>query len=213
VLIFLGVFVPIQVGAEWAETPVMFFYWPFLTASMTSAIVADSIAGERERHTLDTLLATPLSDRAILLGKVVAAILYGYAFALTHVGLGLVTVVVRYGDQAARMSWPRFAWLLALIGAAAALVASLGLVVSARVATVRQAQQMFGVMFLALTALPAMLLALGGPDQQARVLEWISLQGIEGIARWASATMLLLALPLFIFGLVRFQRGTRVVTD
>src|SRR5215475_8116874 len=45
-------------------------------------LVADSFAGERERHTLETLLASRLSDRAILFGKVGAAVGFGWSLAL-----------------------------------------------------------------------------------------------------------------------------------
>jgi ABC-type Na+ efflux pump permease subunit len=41
-------------------------------------MITDSIAGERERQTLETLLASRLPDRAILLGKVAAITLLGW---------------------------------------------------------------------------------------------------------------------------------------
>lgn len=208
VIFFLGVFVPLQIGAEWATTTVMFFYWPFLTASMTSTIVSDSVAGERERHTLDTLLATRLPDRAILLGKVIAAVLYGYAFALTNVGIGMITVLVRFGDEATRMSWSRFAILLALIGSTSLLVAGLGLLVSLRTATVRQAQQMFGVFFLVATMVPLLAIAIAGPERQAAFSLWVSTQGIEGIGLWATGIAAASAVVLIAVSLWRFQRGT-----
>ncbi len=213
VIFFLGVFVPLQVGAEWAVTPVMFFYWPFMTASMTSTIVADSVAGERERHTLETLLATRLPDHAILIGKVLAATSYGYAFALTNLGIGMLTVWLRYRDAAVFMPWRTFGLLLGLIGGAALLVSGLGLVVSLRTATVRQAQQLFGVFFLGATMLPLVGLALLGDERKVRLLAWAQDAGIEGIGGWASVTMTGLGLLLLGVSLARFQRGTRVLED
>ncbi len=213
VIFFLGVFVPLQIGAEWATTTVMFFYWPFLTASMTSTIVSDAVAGERERHTLETLLATRLPDRAILLGKVIAAVLYGYAFALTNVGIGMVTVLVRFGDDATRMTWSRFFLLLGLIGSSSLLVAGLGLLVSLRTATVRQAQQMFGVFFLVATMLPLLAIAIAGAERQAAFSIWIAQQGVEGIGLWACAIASALAALLIGVALWRFQRGTRALED
>src|SRR5687767_627257 len=55
-------------------------------ASLTAAIYVagaapDAFAGERERHTLETLLASRLPDRAILLGKIAALLEYGCAAA------------------------------------------------------------------------------------------------------------------------------------
>jgi ABC-2 type transport system permease protein len=52
--------------------------WAALPIILTGAMITDSIAGERERQTLETLLASRLPDRAILLGKVVAITLLGW---------------------------------------------------------------------------------------------------------------------------------------
>ncbi|MFM7250380.1 MAG: ABC-2 type transporter, partial [Planctomycetaceae bacterium] len=88
VIAVLGVASPLQMGRDWLDSPLMFFYWPLLTSSTTSSLIADAIAGERERHTLETLLATRLSDAAILIGKVVAAVTYGVGFALVNIAVG-----------------------------------------------------------------------------------------------------------------------------
>jgi ABC-2 type transport system permease protein len=213
VILFLGVFVPLQIGAEWAVTPAMFFYWPFLTASMTSTIVADAVAGERERHTLETLLATRLPDTAILLGKVAAAVMYGYAFAVTNLLIGTATVLIRYGDAAVLMSGAQLAVLLSLIGGAALMVSGMGLVVSLRTATVRQAQQLFGVFFLVGTMIPLALMAALGAERQARLLAWAEDAGIVGLGAWASVIMTAVGLVLVGVGLLRFHRGTRVLED
>src|SRR6185503_5143880 len=47
----------------------------FVLVQLLAGIMADSFAGERERHTLETLLATRLSDLAILMGKICAGVL------------------------------------------------------------------------------------------------------------------------------------------
>ena len=44
--------------------------------------VPDPLPRERERHTLETLLASRLSDRAILLGKIGAAV--GFEWVITQ---------------------------------------------------------------------------------------------------------------------------------
>src|SRR5438552_19092990 len=54
--------------------------------------IGDAIAGERERHTLETLLASRISDRAILLGKVIVTVGYAWGMALVSLLLGLVLV-------------------------------------------------------------------------------------------------------------------------
>ena len=53
-------------------------------------MIPDSFAGERERHTLEPLLATPLSDRAILFGMISAAVGYGWGITLISMVIGLL---------------------------------------------------------------------------------------------------------------------------
>ncbi len=52
--------------------------WAALPVTLAGVMIIDSIAGERERQTLETLLASRLSERAIVLGKVVAITLLGW---------------------------------------------------------------------------------------------------------------------------------------
>ena len=57
-----GVFLPLQSGAEWVQSPATVFYWGWVPLMLVGGAVADSFAGERERHTLETLLASRLPD-------------------------------------------------------------------------------------------------------------------------------------------------------
>ncbi|NMB88377.1 MAG: ABC-2 type transporter, partial [Chloroflexi bacterium] len=74
----VGVLMPLQSGREWLENPLLTVVWSWLPIFLTIHMVTDAIAGERERHTLETLLASRLSDLAIILGKLGAAVLYGW---------------------------------------------------------------------------------------------------------------------------------------
>lgn len=207
VVFFLGIFVPLQLGPGWANIPVMFFYWPFLTASMTSTIVSDAVAGERERHTLETLLSTRLSDAAVLGGKVLASVLYGYAFALSNLAIGMVTVHVRFGPAAESMSLPRFLSLLALLGSTATLVSGLGVLASLRAATARQAQQLFGVIMLVAMMVPLALSRLLPEETVATFVERAQDMGVEGVSWRIAGFATLVALALLAFSVNRFKRG------
>ena len=55
----LGVFVPFRMPPERFFTPFPLLIYAFFSAVVVTAVIADSFAGERERHTLETLLATP----------------------------------------------------------------------------------------------------------------------------------------------------------
>ena len=56
------------------------------------SFIGDAIAGERERHTLETLLASCMPDRAILLGKVLAVVFYAWGMGVISLLPGLVLV-------------------------------------------------------------------------------------------------------------------------
>jgi ABC-2 type transport system permease protein len=205
---FLGVVSPLQMGTSWLSSPLMFFYWPLLTTSMTSTLIADAIAGERERHTLETLLATRLSDTAIIVGKIVAAVLYGAAFAAINLLIGWAVVNLRFGDGALLgIPWIRLAALFALIGAGSTFISGVGVFVSLKAATVRQAQQTFGVILLLLMMTPVLFVQFVAPDLQARVLTSAAALGVETIALRAAGVLALLALAINAVAIRRFKRG------
>ncbi len=71
-----GLLIPLRFSGT-ANLPAFFAVF---TAFLPARLVAiDAYAGERERGTLEALLASPLSDRAIAVGKVAAATAYGVA--------------------------------------------------------------------------------------------------------------------------------------
>ena len=64
----VAIYFPLGEGHNWVSSPVALFALiiPMLLVGTT---VPDAFAGERERHTLSTLLASRLPDRAVLFGK------------------------------------------------------------------------------------------------------------------------------------------------
>ena len=161
----MGMYLPLQFGSQWvALTPLGMLLLLWIPFFLVISFIGDAIAGERERHTLETLLASRMSDRAILLGKVVATVLYAWGMSILSLLLGLV-VVDLFRTQGNWMFYPLDLLVVALVLSllAGMLATSAGVLVSLRVSTVRQAQQIlsvstivfvFGVTF-ALRALPA----------------------------------------------------------
>jgi len=72
----LGLIVPLSIGSGYVGLPAVAIT-VMAALLIVMSIVPDSFAGERDRATLETLLASRLPDRAILLGKVAAATLAG----------------------------------------------------------------------------------------------------------------------------------------
>ena len=161
----MGIYLPLQFGSQWvALTPLGMLLLLWIPFFVVISFIGDAIAGERERHTLETLLASRMPDRAILLGKVAATVLYAWGMGVLSLVLGLVLVDL-LRTQGNWMFYPLdlFVVALVLILLASVLATSAGVLISLKVSTVRQAQQIlsigtivfvFGVTFV-LRALPA----------------------------------------------------------
>ena len=165
----MGIYLPLQFGPQWVDlTPIGMILLLWIPFFVIISFIGDAIAGERERHTLETLLASRMPDRAILLGKVVATVLYAWGMGVLSLLLGLVLVDL-FRTQGNWMFYPLdlFVDALVLILLVSVLGASAGVLISLRVSTVRQAQQIlsigtivfvFGVTFV-LRAVPANVLS------------------------------------------------------
>jgi len=208
-----GVFLPLQTGREWVTSPLTIAYWAWVPLMLVTGVIADSFAGERERHTLETLLASRLPDRAILFGKVAAAIAYGWGFMVLMFIVGLVTVNLAHGHgQLLLYSWSFTlgAFLCGLL--TSGLAASAGVLISLRAATVRQAAQSLSIgimlcIFVPAFGIPALPKSWKASLMQAamalRVAQWIA---VVGIALAVIDAVLLLA------AMARFKRA-RLILD
>jgi len=165
VISIMGIYLPLQLGSQWIDlTPLGILLLLWIPFFVIISFIGDVIAGERERHTLETLLASRMPDRAILLGKVVAIVFYAWGMSVLSLLLGLVLVNL-FRTQGNWMFYPLNLFVDALVLSllVGMLGASGGTLISLRVATVRQAQQIlsigtivfvFGIVFI-LKAIPA----------------------------------------------------------
>src|SRR2546421_8624964 len=161
----MGIYLPLQFGPQWVDlTPIGMILLLWIPFFVLISFIGDVIAGERERHTLETLLASRMPDQAILLGKVVATVLYAWGMGVLSLLLGLVLVDL-FRTQGNWMFYPLDLFVDAIVLSllVSVLGASAGVLISLRVSTVRQAQQIlsvgtivlvFGIIFV-LQALPA----------------------------------------------------------
>jgi ABC-2 type transport system permease protein len=149
-IFLLGILVPWQLGHNWLaldSSPIAILVACYMPFFFITSYIGDAIAGERERHTLETLLASRISDQAILAGKLIVTV--GYNFGLTIAGLliGLVVANLPQGQG----SWA-FYHPLGLLGETLLLsflislvAASGGALISLQAPTARQAQQTMSV--------------------------------------------------------------------
>jgi len=141
---FLGIVLPLSFTRQWIglePAPVLIIlYAPFL---FITSFIGDAIAGERERHTLETLLASRISDRAILFGKLFVSV--GFTWGMTLACLLLGAIVVNLSLRQVRWIFYSpinlFLVVLVLSFLTILLAASGGVLISLKSATVRQAAQ------------------------------------------------------------------------
>jgi ABC-2 type transport system permease protein len=155
----LGIAWPLLGKLAWMElSPLQVLVILFFSFSVVTSIIADSVAGERERHTLETLLASRIPDRAIALGKVAAVVLYSWALLIAGLCLGALVCSLAYA-QGRIHPYPtdRLLFTLGLSLLVDILGATLGLLISMRTSTVRQAQQTVVICTIALGVSAALL--------------------------------------------------------
>jgi ABC-type Na+ efflux pump permease subunit len=137
----------------------VYVFAPFfllIPAMASSVIASDSFAGEKERKTIEGLLATPITDVELLLGKILVA--FVPAMAITFLAFSAYTLIV---DTLAyslfgKAIMPTLNWILVIFGLAPAVsIMGIGLsvMISARVKGFREAQQISALLILPIMGL------------------------------------------------------------
>ena len=128
-------------------------YFLIMTAFMGGMFLAiDSTAGERERHSLEPLLITPISRGDLLLGKLSAVSTFSFTSVLLSViGFGIAAYFMAHGSLQLPISLSSdFALrLLPLMLPLVLLVAVLQMLVTSFAKTFREAQTWLGLLQLA----------------------------------------------------------------
>jgi ABC-2 type transport system permease protein len=211
-----GIFMPLSQKEMWMTSFAPLAFIIFIPVMLANSVVADSFAGERERHTLETLLATRLPDRAILLGKIMAALIYAWLFAVLILVTSLLTLNLAKGTPGLFIYSPLLL-LVSLAGAAltSLLAITLGISVSLRAQSVRAAAQVLNLPFI----LFFLLLGFGLPV----LIKALPANLLQEMPQYLAMIdpLLLAAIPLLLLALVdsillalvmrRFHRG-RLIT-
>lgn len=130
----------------------LYFFAPFflIIPVMTSSVIAsDSFAGEKERKTIEILLATPMTDGELLLGKILVSFVPSMMVTWASFLLYCATVDLLTYEMFGRLLLPNLEWVLLIFGLAPAVaMTTIGLTVmiSARVKGFKEAQQISSVL-------------------------------------------------------------------
>lgn len=207
----IGVLFPLQFGREWITHPVALVSGAWLPLFMSMGLVADAFAGERERHTLETLLASRLSDQAILFGKMLSAIVYGIGIGLAGMLLGAVTANLA-NPGAGFYPLGNFLGAMAFSLLGIVLVSAIGVLVSLHASNVRQAYQRMSLGFM-LIWLPLMLGPQFMPETwKMQLAQFLINLDLLQIAVIAGVALLVIDLIMIALARARFRRA-RLILD
>jgi ABC-2 type transport system permease protein len=213
--ILLAIYLPWDGGTAWtagALSLIPCILVPFIFVGTT---IPDSFAGERERHTLSTLLASRLSDGAILYGKILISVFFGWALVWLVLIIGLLVVNLTsssdgflFYSSTALFANLSISLLISLIAAGA------GVLISLRSSAVQEAQQMLMMILIA----PILVVQVGGviilssDAARGQLREFFS--GIEygNVVLILFAILTLLATGLQWWAKVRFKRDRMILT-
>lgn len=167
VLAGMALIFPIEDGRGWVSDPVgMGILGVVMPMLVVSVVVPDAIAGERERHTLATLLASRLPNRAILYGKLGFAVTTGWLTGIVMLAVALVAANLSAAPPAPLLYEPAVLLAVLALGLLVAILAGgIGFFVSLRANTAQEAQQLVGVgMMLPLMLTSFLLMAIMGSE-------------------------------------------------
>jgi ABC-2 type transport system permease protein len=164
---------------------------------ISSILAADSLAGEKERKTLESLLYTPVTDEELFLAKVLGALVPAQVISLASFMLYAIVVNLVGYQVMGRVffpvatRWPLVLWLgpgVSLLGLGATVL------ISSKVNTFMQAQQAGGLFVLPVVGL--MIAQMGGV-----LFLSVALVLVLGVLAW------LIGLGLIWVGAKTFARG------
>ena len=163
--------------------------------TISTAVGANTLVGERERGTGEFLAHSPASDREIYLGKLIASLVPGYL--TTMVGFCIYSLIVNLivGPRVGGWFFPTSEWWVLMVWVVPpflALTLSVVLRLSARVKSSAAAQQASG-----LVTLPLIL---------------VSYAQSSGFVFGTSASGIALGLVVWVAAIAGLARGARAVT-
>lgn len=208
-----GILIPIQFSDGWLTSGWSLGVALFTPLILIASTVAESFAGERERHTLETLLASRLPDRAILFGKLLVSLLFGWGMTLLVLLVSLVVANLVDGKDGFQIYQIDILWIDVLGSLlTSGFVSSLGTVISIRSATVQAASQSIMLMlFLPLMLLQAVVFLLPAFLPKETVSAIASQLSLTNVAVAILAALLVVDIVLFLGVVSSFQRSRLIL--
>lgn len=207
-----GIWIPFQAGILWLQLSLpSILFLSIFPMFIGVSLIADLLAGERERHTLETLLASRLSNWSIVIGKATCIVTLSWGITLISLVLGFVVANMSNGGGHTWTFYPLDLLLAVTILSltTSVLITFIGVLFSMHAATVRQVQQMlsFGtIIFFAVAGFLVIQLI-----DQPFIKPLLAMNSTE-LLSIVTASIAIIDIILMLVSLARFQRS-RLILD
>jgi ABC-2 type transport system permease protein len=209
----IGVYLPLTAKEQWFQQPAMMLNWAWMPIFMVTSLVTDSIAGERERHTLETLLASRVRDQSILLGKITASVLYGWGLFVIGILVAAITVnVANWSGTIQFYPVDFFAVVVVMSLLVCVFISTIGVFVSLRAPTARVAYQRLSLSMLAIFLLPVILAQFLPTGSFAFLKTFVEAIDMQNVLWVAGTALLVLDVLSILAARARFKR-TRLILE
>jgi ABC-2 type transport system permease protein len=202
--IILNTVFPITWGPDWVNDFPPILSSIIIPALLIAIMVPDSFAGERERHTLGTLLASRLPDLAIFLGKLITPIVMGWVVALLLSLVSLVVVNIAHGKgELLLFTLPITIGVITVSFLISTLMAGAGVLVSLRSETVQEAAQKL----LNFVVIPAVVVQVVPMIFRSQFLTFMkTVDGLQ-LLIIAGVVLVVIDIGVFIVAITSFRRS------
>ena len=208
--LMFGIILPIEFREEWFTMAWSLTIALFTPLILIAPTICESFAGERERHTLETLIASRLPDRSILFGKMIVSIIFGYGMTIILLFMSLVMVNILVWNG--KFQFYPLNILLADLGLGllfSSLIVTLGILISLRSATVQSAQQvLMMIVVIPIFGLQAILFLF--PMEKTR--EFLGRFNFDLILLIFLGVLLLVDLGFLLAAVSRFKRSRLILS-
>ena len=212
---------PLALGPGYVESPFSLLSSIVVPLMVVIMIIAESFAGERERRTLATLLASRLPDRAILFGKIAVPVLEALRITIISHLVSLAMSNVAHWNGKIMLYTPVMTLVNLALGFLVVMLAScLGVLISLRAPTVQQATQNLTVALLSpimLVLIPISMIGTVLPDSWKAAFETffkevVMTADFTQVIIVVVVALIVIDLGLLMAAMARFRRA-RLILD
>jgi ABC-2 type transport system permease protein len=208
----MSIFFPLESGPSFIGETTFLLFYICIPVLFGIILMPDLFAGERERHTLETLLASRLSDRAILFGKLLVGMLYSFIMTLVFIFLALAVVnVAHWNGQIQTYPLPLLVFALVMALLIDTFFAAVGVLVSLRAPTVRQGAETLMIVFFALTAIPVAIYLILPQDLKSSLLHWLDTTDTGIVVLVIQAVLAVACLVAMYLAMLNFRRSKLIL--